>query len=150
MKRFRFQLDPVLDFKQQTLDALMVELNTAQAQVMEQQKIRDDAYGRLADYENEYREKKQQGLTVMEAMECQGCQQVLERRARREDEKLERLKKVAERKRQEVVNARMETHSLEKLKDVRRDEYNKAVAKAEEKNLDDLTAARRAAEKIAV
>ena len=45
----------------------------------------------------------------------------------------------------EVIETRRDTHSLEKLKDLRRGEYDQAAAKAEEKFLDDLTAARRAA-----
>ena len=70
---------------------------------------------------------------------------MLERRARLENDKLLELRRAAERKREEVVTARQETHSLEKLKDIRRNEYDTAAAKADEKALDDLTAARRAA-----
>ena len=144
MKRFQFQLEPVLNYKQQTLDSLLIELGTLQAQVRAQETIRDEADARLAEYEAEYAEKREQGLTILEAMECQSCQQVLDRRARQEKEKLLRLQKKAENKRQEVVEARKETHSLEKLRELRLSEYDSAVAKAEEKTLDDLTAARRA------
>ena len=79
-------------------------------------------------------------------MECQTCQQVLARRAQEEDAKLQRLRKEEDAKREQVVEARKETHSLEKLKEVRRTEYDHAAAKAEEKFLDDLTAARWSAE----
>ena len=144
MKRFQFQLEPVLNYKLQALDSLLIELNTLQAQVRAQEKVRDEADAVLAAYEAEYAEKKTQGLTILEAMECQSCQQVLDRRARQEKEKLLRLQKQAESKRREVVEARKETRSLEKLREVRLSEYDTAAAKAEEKNLDDLTAARRA------
>ena len=146
MKRFTFQLEPVLDFKLQSLDALMIELNTAQAQVAAQERIRNEAYRRLAEFDAACAEKKEVGMTIVEAMECEVSQRVLAQRARREDEKLAHARKEAEKKREEVVEARKETHSLEKLKEVRRSEYDKAVAKAEEKSLDDLTAARRSAE----
>lgn len=144
MKRFQFQLEPVLNYKLQTLDALMIELNTVQAQVVAQQKLRDEAYGRLADFDAEFEEKKTRGLTSIEAMEYQACQRVLEQRALRENRELLRIQNEAERKRGEVVEARKETHSLEKLKQFRLGEYNTAAVKAEEKALDDLTAARRA------
>ena len=144
MKRFQFQLEPVLNYKQQSLDSLLIELGTLQAQVRAQEKIREEADVRLSEYEAEYAEKKEEGLTIVEAMECQSCQEVLSRRARQEKEKLLRLQKKAESKRREVVEARKETRSLEKLREVRLSEYDKAAAKAEEKNLDDLTAARRA------
>ena len=144
MKRFQFQLEPVLNYKEQALDSLLIELGTLQAQVRAQEKIRAEADARLADYEAEYTEKREQGLTVVEAMECQSCQQVLYRRARQEKEKLLRLQTQAESKRRQVVEARKETRSLEKLREVRLSEYDKAAAKEEEKILDDLTAAKRA------
>ena len=143
MKRFQFQLEPVLSFKQQGLDALMVELSAIQASVVAQENRRSAAYQRLAAFDAEYAEKKAQGLTILEALECQSCQQVLALRARREDEELQRLQKQEEDKREEVVEARKETHSLERLKEFRQTEYNAAAAKEEEKMLDDLTASRR-------
>ena len=145
MKQFRFQLEPVLNYKQQGLDALMVELSAIQARVAAQENRRSAAYQRLAEFDEEYAQRKAEGLTVVEALECQSCQQVLEQRAKREHEELERLRKEAERKRDEVVEARKETHTLEKLKEVRQTEHNAAVQKAEEKDLDDLTASRRIA-----
>ena len=145
MKRFQFQLEPVLSFKQQGLDALMVELSAIQASVVAQENKRSAAYQKLADYDAESVRKNAEGLTVIEAMERQSCQQVLARRARQEDAELERLRREAEKKRAEIVEARKETHSLEKLRETRKNEFNAAMAKAEEKELDALTAARRSA-----
>ena len=145
MKRFRFQLEPVLNFKQQTLDALLVELDMIHGRVLSQEWKQDEAFQRVADYAEKYSRKKQEGLTVTEALEFESCQQVLQQRARREDEELRKLRREEENKREEVIEARKDTHSLEKLKDLRRSEYDTAAAKAEEKALDDLTAARRAA-----
>lgn len=144
MKRFQFQLEPVLSFKQQGLDALMVELSAIQASVAAQENRRSAAYQRLADYDAESVRKNAEGMSVIEALERQSCQQVLARRARNEDDELARLRREAEKKRDEIVEARKETHSLERLREVRKSEFNAAVAKAEEKELDDLTAARRA------
>ncbi len=143
MKRFRFQLEPVLDFKQQRLDALLIELSTVQAQARAQEEVRNAAERRLIDFDREYEEKKTYGITVVEALEYQSAQQVLERRLVKANERLKALQRQVEAKRAEVVGARQETHTLEKLKDIRRSEYDSAVAKAEEKALDDLTAAKR-------
>ena len=145
MKRFQFQLEPVLNFKQQGLDALMVELSAIQASVAAQENKRSAAYKTLADYDAESVRKKAEGMSVLEALERQSCQQVLARRARNEDDELARLRGEAEKKRAEIVEARKETHSLERLREVRQTEFNAALAKAEEKELDDLTAARRSA-----
>ena len=145
MKRFQFQLEPVLSFKQQGLDALMAELSAIQASVAAQENKRSAAYQRLADYDAESVRKNAEGMSILEAMERQSCQQVLARRARNEDDELARLRGEAEKKRAEIVEARKETHSLERLRETRKSEFNAALAKAEEKELDDLTAARRAA-----
>ena len=145
MKRFRFQLEPVLNFKLQGLDALLAELADLQARAAAQEARRDEAYRQLAEYDALCARKRAEGMTVLEAMECERCQQVLDRRAKKEQQTLLVYQQEAEAKRDEVVEARKETHSLERLKDLRRGEYDTALRKEEEKVLDDLTAARRAA-----
>ncbi len=143
MKRFQFQLEPVLKYKQQTLDSLMTELSEAQMVAAAQEKVRDEAIARLAAYDEEFAEKRAAGFTNLEAIEYESGQQVLQRRVQREQQLLEQRQRELEAKRQEVVAARQETHAIEKLKEIRRGEYDTAAAKAEEKSLDDLTAARR-------
>ena len=123
----------------------MVELSAIQASVAAQENKRSAAYQKLADYDAESVRKNAEGVSILEALERQSCQQVLARRARNEDDELARLRGEAEKKRAEIVEARKETHSLERLREVRQSEFNAALAKAEEKELDDLTAARRSA-----
>lgn len=144
MKRFHFQLESVLDYKQQVLDTLLEELDLARGKVMAQEFEKERADREVTDFDAVFAEKQAEGVTVMEMREYQGCREVLVKRAQREQEKLVRLRKAEDRKRDEVVEARKETRSLEKLKDVRRGEYDAAEAKAEEKSLEDLVAARRA------
>lgn len=144
MKRFQFQLEPVLNYKQQALDLLMSELAEAQMVAAAQEKVRDEAIARLAAYDAEFAEKRAGGFTNLEAVEYETGQQVLEQRLKREEALLAQRRKELEAKRQQVVEARQETHTIERLKEIRRGEYDTAAAKAEEKALDDLTAARRA------
>ncbi len=68
MKRFQFQLEPVLNFKQQELDALMAQLGAIQASVRQQEAVRDAVRRRLDDYGQEYEQAKREGLTVVEAL----------------------------------------------------------------------------------
>jgi len=144
MKRFQFQLAPVLDYKQQVLDGLMAELGALQEKARRQEQRKEAARRRLADYDAEFAEKRSQGLSIVEAIEYEGCQEVLARELRRETLELEKALRKVEDKRRQVVQARQDTFSLEKLRDMRRKEYDSAVAKEEEKTLDDLTASRRA------
>ena len=144
MKRFQFQLQPVLDFKQRELDNLMVELEQAQNRAAAQERKRDEAVQRLTDYDAEYAEKFAGGFTNIEALEYETGQRVLEQRIKREQTLLEQRLRELEAKRNEVIEARQETRAIEKLKEIRRGEYDTAAMKADEKMLDDLTAARRA------
>lgn len=144
MKRFQFQLQSVLDYKQRTLDELMVQLDRAQSRMAEQERKRDDARLRLAAYDAEFAEKRAEGFTNVEALEYEAGQRVLEQRLRREQSVLEQRRREFEAKREEVIEARQETRAIEKLKEIRRGEYDEALRKADEKMLDDLTAARRA------
>ena len=144
MKRFHFQLEPVLNYKQRTLDALLEELELARGKVMAQEWEKEKADRRVTDFDADFAEKRAEGITIMEMRQYEGCREVLAKRAEREQEKLTRLRKAEERKRGEVVEARKEARSLEKLKDNRKGEYDAAAAKAEERSLEDLVAARRA------
>lgn len=144
MKRFRFQLQSVLDYKTKALESLMVELDQAQARVMAQEYKRDQALQNIAAHDAAFAEKRTQGFTNIDALEYGNSRVVLEQRARREQQLLDRRRQELEKKRQEVVEARQETHAIEKLRDIRRGEYDTALAKSEEKMLDDLVATRRA------
>ena len=123
----------------------MSELAEAQMVAAAQEKVRDEAIERLAAYDAEFAEKRAAGFTNLEGVEYEAGQRVLEQRLQREEALLAQRRRELEAKRQQVVAARQETHTIERLKEIRRGEYDTAVAKAEEKALDDLTAARRAA-----
>lgn len=144
MKRFQFKLGTVLEYKQQILDVRMVEHGAARAKVAQQEAVCSATLRQLQEYNAEYTQRKAEGLTVLEAMEYQNCMEVLQVTLKRENEKLEDLRRKENEARARVVSARQETFSLEKLRDMQKKEYNTAAAKAEEVALEDLTAARRA------
>ena len=138
MKKFRFQLDTVLRYKNQMLDIRLAEHGTALAAVRRQETVLEQAIQNRVDCEEEYRQKKAEGLTIADSMKYETGIEVLERRVQRETGLLKELRKAEEEKRRLLVEAKQETQSLEKLKDIKRGEYDAAVAKAEEKEIDDL------------
>ncbi len=140
MKKFQFQLDTVMDYKQQVLENRLVEHGAAAAAANAQQEVLDAVQSRRTEYEEEYRRKKAEGLNILELLQFQDCLQALERR---EADKLRQLRRVEEEKRSRVIESRQETATLEKLRDIKHKEYLKAVQKDEERFIDDLTAARR-------
>jgi flagellar FliJ protein len=145
MKKFKFQLDTVLRYKNQVLDIRLAEHGSALAAVRRQEAVLEQARRNRIACEEEYRRKKAEGITIADSMKYETGIEVLERRVQREAGLLKELQKAEEEKRRLLVEARQETQSLEKLKDIKRGEYDAAVAKAEEKEIDDLVMARRSA-----
>lgn len=145
MKKFKFQLGTVLRYKNQVLDIRLAEHGSALAAVRRQEAVLEQARQNRIACEEEYRRKKAEGITIADSMKYETGIEVLERRVQREAGLLKELQKAEEEKRRLLVEARQETQSLEKLKDIKRGEYDAAVAKAEEKEIDDLVMARRSA-----
>ena len=144
MKKFKFSLDSVLSYKQQVLDALKGEHAAILAQVREQEEVLEAAWQEYRDCDTEYRQRKAEGMTIADAMFYQNGLRVLERDIQRETDKLEELHKKEEAKRQEVVDAKIDTSSIEKLKEHKLEDYNKAVQKAEENMIDEFVSSARA------
>lgn len=144
MKKFKFSLDSVLSYKQQVLESLQGEHAVILAQVREQEGVLERAWQNYRDCDAEYRQRKAEGITITDAMVYQNGLRVLERDIQRETDKLEELRKKEEAKRQEVVDAKIDTSSIEKLKEHKLEDYNKAVQKDEEKLIDEFVSSARA------
>ncbi|MBD5118118.1 MAG: flagellar export protein FliJ [Clostridiales bacterium] len=144
MKKFKFALDSVLSYKEQVLESLQGEHAAILAQVREQEEVLEAVWQDYRDCNEEYRRRKEEGLTITDAMVYQNGLRVLEYNIQMETEKLEELKKQEEAKRQEVVDAKIDTSSIEKLKDKKLELYNKEVAKSEELLIDEFVSSARA------
>ena len=144
MKKFQFSLDSVLSYKQQVLDALKGEHAEILAQVRAQEDVLEAVWQEYRDCNEEYSQRKAQGMTITDALVYQNGLRVLERNIQRETDKLEELRKKEEKKRQEVVDAKIDTSSIEKLKEHKLEDYNKAVRKDEEKLLDEFVSSAQA------
>ena len=144
MKKFKFSLDSVLSYKQQVLDALKGEHAAILAQVREQEAVLDAVWQEYRDCNSEFSRRKAEGMTIMDAMFYENGLRVLEADIQRETDKLAELQKKEEAKRQEVVDAKIDTSSIEKLKEHKLEDYNKAVQKAEENLIDEFVSSARA------
>ena len=105
MKKFRFSLETVLDYKQQALDSLRAEHAAILAQVRAQEEV-------IADLEEEHRQadmdftqRKLEGINIVDAMSYETYLRSLEQKLREENRKLERLRHMEEQKRTQVVEA---------------------------------------------
>lgn len=144
MKKFKFSLDTVLSYKQQILDSVKNEYAALQGEVAEQERVLEAAERHYHEYNEEYRERKQLGLLITDAIIYQNGLRVLEAEIRRETQKLEELRQRAEKKREQMVEARKETVSLEKLREKKLDSYQKAIQKSEESSIEEFVSNSRA------
>ena len=144
MKKFKFSLDSVLSYKQQVLESLQGEHAVILAQVREQEGVLERTWQDYRDCDAEYRQRKAEGITITDAMVYQNGLRVLERDIQRETDRLEELRRKEEKKRQEVVDAKIDTSSIEKLKEKKLDLYNKEAAKNEEVLIDEFVSSARA------
>lgn len=144
MKKFKFSLDSVLSYKEQVLEALQGEHAVILARVREQESVLDGLWQQYRDCDDEYRQRKLEGMTIMDAMFYQNGLRVLEADIQRETDRLAELRKKEEAKRQEVVDAKIDTSSIEKLKEHKLEDYNKAVQKSEENLIDEFISSARA------
>ena len=132
MKKFRFPLDTVLSYKQQVLDALRGEHAAILAEVHTQEEWVEHLWQEYRAYSEEYRQRSAEGLVMTEALMYQSGLRSIEREIQRETEKLDALRAKEEAKRAEVVEAKKETSSIEKLREKKLDAYHKEEAKSEE------------------
>ena len=143
MKKFKFSLDTVLSYKQQVLDALQGEHAEILARVRNQEELLEGLWAQYRAYNDEYRERAREGLPLTDALMYQNGLRAAEMEIQRETQRLERLRIQAEKKREEVVEAKKETSSIEKLREKRLDAYHKAEAKSEEQFIDEFISAAR-------
>lgn len=144
MKKFRFSLETVLDYKQQILDSLRAEHGAILAQVREQEGV---VAGLEEDHQREdgeFTRRKLEGITILDAMGYEQHLRALERAIQEEQRKLDALRRQEEKKREQVVEAKKETATIEKLKEHKLDDYRKAEQKAEEQRIEEFVTTTRA------
>ncbi|MGE4213302.1 MAG: flagellar export protein FliJ [Anaerotignaceae bacterium] len=132
MKKFTFQLETVMDYKNQKLESKRNEHGQAIAKVNKQKEKMAEIIKKYSDVNKEFNEKKQYGITIVEAMEYSVFLQKLDSQLKQEEVILGELKKIEEKKRSGVVAVKIETSTLEKLKEKKYEQYKKDVQKSEE------------------
>ena len=132
MKKFRFSLETVLDYKQEVLSALQTEHAAILARVHAQEDLLEELENYYSELDAEFTERKLEGITILDAMQYEQYLRATERQIEEAVEILKQLQAEAEAKRLEVVGAKKDTSSIEKLREKKLDSYNKAVQKSEE------------------
>lgn len=144
MKKFRFSLETVLDYKNQVLDAIRAEHAAILGQVRAQEQVVENLEKEHRQVDGEFTQRKLEGLTVLDALNYEQYLRSLEREIQTEYYKLAKLRKQEEAKRAQVVEARQETATIEKLKEHKLEDYRKAEQKDEEQRIEEFVSTTRA------
>lgn len=132
MKRFQYNLDTVLDYKNQVLDNLKTEHAAITQSVNQKREDINRLHGQLNGYHSDFDQTKTSGATIENYRLYSMCIDRMEQMIKEENKRLAVLEEKQEKKKNEVVEARVDTSKFEKLKDKKLVEYRKAELKEEE------------------
>lgn len=132
MKKFTFRLEPVLKYKSDILEALKNEYAEAAKNVFEQMEIVNSLKNEEELLVLKFNSKKIEGLTIAEATIYESFIIKQNKQIKFETSKLDHLRKIEDEKREKMIEAKKEMLSIEKLKDIKVEEYKKEVQKQSE------------------
>ena len=142
MKKFRFGLETVLSYKNQILESLQVEHAAVIAKVRRQEECIEELWRSYYAYSDEYTVKCAQGMEITMVLSYQAALRAREREIEDETRRLEEFRKEEEAKRSEVVEAKKDTSTIEKLREKKLDAYHAAEAKSEELRVEEFVSSR--------
>lgn len=138
MKRFKYGLDTVLDYKIQVLDNLKTEhavtLRAVNHKKEEIQHLRTELHG----FQEGFDRTKCSGAPIEHFRLYDMCIGRMEELITQEKEELSVLKKQEECKKNEVIMAKVDTSKFEKLKDKKLQAYQAEAQKAEESFIEEF------------
>lgn len=132
MKKFNFTLGTVLNYKNQVLDSLKNEHAKILARIHAQEEVIHNLEQEYKKCNSDFNQKKMEGITIVESIGFEAYLRKLEVSIKQEERKLALIKVEEENKRNEVVVAKQDTSSLEKLKEKKLEVYHKEEQKAQE------------------
>lgn len=132
MKKFNFPLNTVLNYKDQVLENLKTEHAQILADIAQQERRIEELMDKSQSAAVRYRQDTQCGVTVNIMREYERYITFIQQRIVAEQGVLLKLTKKEEQKRAEVIEAKKEKASIDKLKEKKLDQYNKEVLKSEE------------------
>ena len=148
MKKFFFSLDTVLSYKEQVLDGLKAE----HARILQKVRECEHAIEQLEQEHlrcaQEFRDNRFNGMKISDIHTYENYLEALGIKIKKKYEELAKLQEKEEAKRNEVVEAKKETSSIDKLKEKKYKEYEKEVQKEEEQFIEEFVATKRAMARI--
>ena len=140
MKKFQFSLSTVLGNKQQVQEGLQNEHAQLVHRVRQAEQRLEELEEAYRNCNRELREAEAKGTTVSEVLKYQSALRYWEQQIHDARAHLVQCRQAAEAKRAELVAARQETASLEKVRERKHEEYRYQIQKSEELFIEELVA----------
>lgn len=132
MKKFRYSLEKVLQYKDQVLDSQKEEYASRMRDV-NQQKQRIDALNReQEELEEKFDSAKHSGSSITDLRLFADLTDRIGRQIEIEQNKLHNLEELAEKQKGKMIAANVDVKKFEKLKDRKLQDYQKEVRKSDE------------------
>ena len=148
MKKFFFALDTVLNYKEQVLDGLKAEHARILAKVRECERAIERLEQEHFQCTQEFQHSRAAGMKISDIHTYENYLDALRLKILQKQELLVKLQTQEEAKRNEGVEAKKETSSIDKLKERKREEYEKEVQKEEEHFIEEFVSTKRAMAKL--
>ena len=143
MKKFQFSLDTVLDYKQQVLTSLQSEHGAILAQLHRQEEVLEQLEAQYYQADQQFTQRKMEGMNIADALSFEQYLRAMEHKLNLENRRLLQIMEQEEAKRREVVSAKQDTSSIEKLRERKLELYRKEVQRSEELALEDFVSTSR-------
>ena len=140
MKKFQFSLGTVLGYKQQVQEGIQNEHAQLVHRVRQAEQRLEELEEAYRSCNRELREAEAKGTTVSEVLKYQSALRYWEQQIHDARAHLVQCRQAAEAKRAELVAARQETASLEKVRERKHEEYRYQIQKSEELFIEELVA----------
>lgn len=132
MKKFQYSLQTVLDYKEQMLDSVREEYARCQKQVQDKKLEIEEKKRHRSQILREFDEVKIRGAAADVYLMYSAMIDQIDDQIRFATEELEHLEKKAEKKKAELVDAKIDVSRFDQLKGRRIVEYNRAEQKEQE------------------
>ncbi len=138
MKKFVFSLRALFDVKKAQKDKLQAEYAAAEAAHRAAVRKKEELESTLSEKTKEYEEKARKGMTVADLTGYAIYLQELQEQIKQAAIAVDRARREAELRRNELVTVHKEIKVLEKLYEKQYSEYLKEIEKSETKAIEDI------------
>lgn len=138
VKKFAFALDKVLSYKRQYENSIRNEHAAIMHEIRRQEKMFQELSNKDVEIRQQMKREQEEGCQILRIHTYENYLEYLKGEMFRVNQRIKALKVREEKKRKELIAAKTDTTSLDKLKEKKLEEYNKEVQKEQEQLVEEF------------